>query len=178
VTAPESFGPSGKQAQRLVGAALASLIAIALLLRLVFPPQEQSYDAIDYMAYSECEGQDFSVLSSVAPGKIAVPAGLSLPLAFALPPGFSVAALPFHRASPGMKRMFELFTSADSEIRREAAAPFDYVAVCAFPLPVDASQAPVYAALAQGGTWPGLIQINNPSASDFKLFRIDHQLFR
>ncbi|MGO4351006.1 hypothetical protein AB4Z25_03600 [Rhizobium sp. RAF36] len=177
-TVPKSFGPNGNKVQRFVGAALVSVIAIALLLRLVFPPQEQSYDAIDYMAYSECEGQDFSVLSSVAPGKIAVPAGLSLPLAFALPPGFSVAALPFHRASPGMKHMFELFTSADSEIRREAAAPFDYVAVCAFPLPVDASQAPVYAALAQGGSWPGLIQINNPSASDFKLFRIDHQLFR
>ncbi len=179
VTAPEGFlKPSGGQLKRLVGGTLASIIGITIALRFIFPPQEQTYDAIDYMGYSECKGQDFSALSSVAPGGIAVPQGLSIPLAFALPSGFSVAAVPFHRASPGMKRMFELFTSPDSETRKAAAAPFDYVAVCKFPLPVDADQAPLYAALAGGGSWPGLVRVENPVPSDFQLFRIDHSLFR
>lgn len=178
-TAPESFlRPNGRQVQRFVGAGLGSVIVIVILLRLFFPPQAQTYDAIDYMGYSDCEGEDLSVLNSVAPGKIAVPQGCSITLAFALPPGFSVAAVPFHRASPGMRRMFELFTSPDSEIRKAAAASFDYVAVCQISLPVDANQAPLYAALAQGGSWPGLVPIENPARSDFKLFRIDHRFFR
>jgi len=77
-----------------------------------------------------------------------------------------------------MKRVLELFTSADSEIRKAAAAPFDYVAVCTFPLPVDADQAPLYAALARGGSWTGLIPVETPATSDFRLFRVNHAVFR
>ena len=158
-------------------AAVLVIVAI-ILLRFAVPPQTSQYDAIDYMAYDECPGQDFSVLSSQKPGGIAVPQGLALPLVFAAPDGFSVAAVPFHRASPGMKRMFEAFTTHDSEVRRTALLPFDYVAVCRFRLAADPNQAPLYAELAKGGSWPGLERVPAPSKTDFQLFRIDHAALR
>lgn len=163
-----------RRIRTLTAVAVVLVLAGTVALHFVFRPQEEKYDALDYMAYSECPGQDFSVLSSQAPGRIAAPRGLGLPLAFAAPEGFSVAAVPFHRAAPGMKRMFEAFASHDSQTRREALQPFDYVAVCRFPLAVDANQAPLYAALANGGSWPGLERIPAPSKTDFQLFRIDH----
>jgi len=49
----------------------------------------------------------------------------------------------------------EAFRSSDSEIRRQALAPFDEIAVCRFPLEADAKDAPLYAALAAGRSWPG-----------------------
>jgi len=89
VTESESFRkPNGRQVQRFVAAALSFVIAIVLCLRWFLSPEEQTYDAIDYMSYDECKGRDFSVLNFVAPGKIAVPLGASIPLAFALPRGF------------------------------------------------------------------------------------------
>jgi hypothetical protein len=77
-----------------------------------------------------------------------------------------------------MKRMYEAFAGRDSETRRAALQPFDYVAVCRFPLTVDPNQAPLYAALANGGAWPGLERIPSPTTTDFQLFRIDHALLQ
>ncbi|MEZ2127095.1 MULTISPECIES: hypothetical protein [unclassified Sinorhizobium] len=144
------------------------------VLYFVIPPRNWNFDAVDYMAFSECKGQDFSVFLKVPPGRIAVPQGLSLPVLFAAPPGFSVGAVPFHRSSPGMRRMFEAFRSSDAEVRRSALAPFDYVAVCRFPLKADPKDAPLYAALAAGKSWPGLQRIEPPAKTDFQLFSIDH----
>jgi hypothetical protein len=103
---------------------------------------------------------------------------LALSVIFAAPEGFTVAAVPFHRASPGMKRMFEAFTSHDSDVRRTALKPFDYVAVCRFPSAIDPDQAPLYAALANDRPWPGLERIPAPSKTDFQLFRIDHDALK
>ena len=77
-----------------------------------------------------------------------------------------------------MKRMFEAFTTHDSEVRRTALLPFDYVAVCRFRLAADPNQAPLYAELAKGGSWPGLERVPAPSETDFQLFRIDHAALR
>ncbi|MGO6683532.1 hypothetical protein [Rhizobium leguminosarum] len=167
-----------KQVRTLVAAAVILVLGTTVVLRFTIPLQESHYDAIDYMAYSDCANQDFSVLSSQQPGRIAVPQGLALPVVFAAPDGFSVAVVPFHRASPGMKRMFEAFTSHASEVRHSALAPFDYVAVCRFPLSVDPHEAPLYAELARGGSWPGLQRIPSPSKTDFQLFRINHSSLR
>jgi hypothetical protein len=73
-----------------------------------------------------------------------------------------------------MKRMFQTFMSAEPAIRQTMLAPFDYVAVCRFPLEADAGQAPLYAALARGADWPGLERVQPPVATNFQLFRIDH----
>ncbi|WP_244499558.1 hypothetical protein [Rhizobium sp. AC44/96] len=179
VVAMMTMRPPGFEKAYRIPTMVAAMIAGALCLFFVLlPPLEHEFDAVDYMAASECPQQDFSVLQTVPPGRVAVPQGIALPVIFAAPSGFSVGAIPFHRASPGMKRMFDVFMTSDPQLRREALAPFDYVAVCRFPLKADPAQAPLYAALAGGDDWPGLERVVSPTPSNFQLFRIDHAALR
>ncbi len=151
-------------------ALLVSLGGLAIL----FPAHQRDFDAVDYMAGLDCDGQDFSVLSTVSPGRIAVPEGLGLPVLFAAPASLSVAAVPFHRASPGMRRMYQAFLMSDPDLRRTALAPFDYVAICQFPLVDISDKTSLYAALASGDRWPGLEPVQPPVKTAFQLYRIDH----
>jgi hypothetical protein len=144
----------------------------------LFPVVDRDFDAVDYMTASACKGQDFSVLEAAPPGRIALPQGIALPVLLSAPAGFSVGAVPFHRASPGMKRMFEAFLTSDTDVRRTALAPFDYLAGCQFPLRVDPKQAPLYAALVRGDSWPGLERVPSTIRTNFQLFRIDHAVLR
>lgn len=166
--------PNRELGRRAMIGALALSMAVFGGTAFVVPAFEKTGDAVDYMSFDECVGQDFSVLAGVTPGSIAAPTGLSLPILFAAPQGFSVAAIPFHRAAPGMKRMYEAFLSGDPAMRKAALAPFDYIAVCRFPLESDPGFAPLYAALSAGSDWPGLVRVAPPAKSDFQLFRIDH----
>lgn len=160
--------------RRLAICCCVGYFAISAWLVVVTPARIATYDAADYMAYDECTSGDYSVLGTVEPGRILAPQGMSLPMMSSLPPGLSVAAIPFHRASPGMKRVFEAFLSSDPAIRRAALVPFDYVAVCRFPLKADTGTAPLYDALAAGRDWPGLIRLPTGADNPFQLFRIDH----
>ncbi|MGQ3278097.1 MAG: hypothetical protein ACT6WE_16265 [Shinella sp.] len=161
----------------MIGAVALCWTILAGLFFLV-PPFQPAADAVDFMASDQCTGQDFSVLDAVTPGRIAAPSGVGMPILFTAPDGFSVAALPFHRASPGMKRMYEAFLSTDPAIRRAALAPFDYVVVCRSPVAADPQRAPLYAALSAGKDWPGLVRMKPPHESGFQLFRIDHAALR
>lgn len=137
-------------------------------------PRSNQFDAADYMAYDECRDADYTVLSHLPPGKIMAPQALALTLLPTLPPGLSVAAVPFHRASPGMMLMFQAFLSEDAQVRRRALQPFDYVAVCRFPLKPEYGTAPLYEALSAGEEWPGLVRLGGGDENPFQLFRIDH----
>jgi hypothetical protein len=182
VLIPAIFGwrlvhPGESRAQTLAMAG-ALVVAVGFAgLSLVAPVVGRSFDAVDYMAFDECKTGDIAIPAGTPPGRIVAPLGLSMPLVAALPGGFSVAAVPFHRAAPGMKRVFEAFTATDPDVRRAALAPFDYVAVCRFPLVPEPGDAPFYAALSAGGDWPGLTRVDD-GKSDFQLFRIDHALLR
>lgn len=167
-------GPGREIGRRSMTGAAASCLAFFGGLYLVAPTFDWRLDAADYMTFDECQGQDFSVLATITPGRIAAPNGISLPILFSAPDGFSVAAIPFHRAAPGMKRMYEAFLSDDPAVRKVALAPFDYVAVCRFPLESDPTFAPLYAALSAGRDWPGLVRLASPVETNFQLFRIDH----
>jgi len=170
---------AGNSAQRRMAGALAGAVVVAAAaLSVIVPPVERSFDNIDFMSFDECSDQDFSVLADVAPGRIAVPLGLSMPLVEVLPEGFSLANVPFHRAAPGMKRMFEAFAAKDAGLRRAALEPFDYVAVCRFRLKSEDGYAGLYSALAAGEDWPGLTRVAPPQKTDFQLFRIDHAALR
>ncbi|TDK38892.1 hypothetical protein E2F50_01755 [Rhizobium deserti] len=162
------------QARLPVLACVGLLVATVAGLRLLMPATVKIYDAVDYMAFDECRSGDLSVLAQVPAGRIVAPQALSLQLAFTMPHGFSVAAVPFHRASPGMRRAFEALVSTDAEVRRKALEPFDYVAVCRFPLKTDVGTAPLYDALAAGLDWPGLVRLDTGPTNPFQLFRIDH----
>jgi len=168
--------PRGATAKPLaVGIALPAVLA-GLLLAAV-PAQARRYDAVDFMRWDRCDGADFSVLSMLAPGKIMAPLGLSMPIAESAS-GHSVAALPFHRAAPGIRRMAQAFTTREADVRRKALAPFDYVAVCARPLPNELDGAPLYLALAGGKSWPGLADVGDNGGNGLRVLRIDHEALR
>ncbi len=164
--------------RRWTGGLVGVVAGSASFLYISITPIGWSFDSVDYMSFDECKEQDFSVLSTVAPGSIAVPLGLSMPLVEVLPDGFSIANVPFHRAAPGMKRMFEAFTTVDPDLRRSALAPFDYLAVCRFKLRSADEGTALYATLSAGQDWPGLIRVAPTRETDFQLFRIDHAALR
>ena len=141
-------------------------------------PESRTLSLVDYMEGDACRDADLTSLSDLPPSRIMAPMGLSLTLARHISEtgsGHSVAALPFHRAAPGMKRMFETFLLSDPSQRRDALAPFDLLAVCTLPDTGNApDQAPLFAALSSGRDWPGLQEIPQDPESRFRLFRIDH----
>ncbi|MGF9563901.1 hypothetical protein [Neorhizobium sp. JUb45] len=150
------------------------VLAVIVLAVAVAPRREVILDAATFMSFDACKRASFGALSTVPAGKIVAPEGLAMTLLPSLPSGFSVAAVPFHRASPGMKRVFEAFLSSDPAIRLAALAPFDYVAACRFPIKPDIGTAPLYDALSAGQDWPGLIRLPTGADNPFQLFRIDH----
>jgi len=157
-------------------------LAVPLLLlgsfHLFVKPEGRALTLIDYMEGDACSNADFSMLETLPPSRIMAPTGLSITLAehfqkSALP--HTVAAIPFHRASSGMERVFQTFVLTDSELRRRALAPYDYVAVCTIPeTDADPSLAPVYAKLSSGENWPGLEDISQEHTSRLRLLKIDH----
>jgi hypothetical protein len=160
---------------------IASLLLPVLAVQsanVLMPSREPTNDAADYMAFDERSQGDFSVINKVAPGRIMAPQGLSLRLAEVLPDGYSVGAVPFHRASPGIRRALEFFILPDAHGRKLAIAPFDYVAICRFPLMPERGEAPVYATLASGNDWPGLIRVTDKASNAFQLFKVDHANIR
>ncbi|MDO9414593.1 hypothetical protein [Pararhizobium sp.] len=170
------------KSRRYTTALLAAPVAVAAaciaVIYAVLPHKEQTFDAVFLMSIDSCDGEDFSVLASLPPGRILSPLGMSLNILNFGSPGLTVGAVPFHRASPGIRRSFIAFTTADPAERREALAPFDYLAVCHMPLEVTGSEAPLYAALAKDVAWPGFVPVAGGSDSRFRIFRIDHSALR
>ena len=161
--------------------ALAVLIPPILLLGLFaisVKPDGRHLTLIDYMEGDACAEADLAVLADLPPSRIMAPLGLSLTLSEHISKtgsGHKVAALPFHRASAGMERMFQTFVLTDTKLRRDALAPYDFVAVCTLPDTGNTpSQAPVFAALSSGKDWPGLTDVSKPGASRFRLLAIEH----
>lgn len=156
------------------------LSALALVM-LVAPHRDREFDAVDLMTWDECKGADFAVLGSLEPARIIAPPGVSFPIAEAIVAGNSgheLSSLSFHRAAPGIARVATAFTSNVESARKQALAPFDYVAVCARETRFDLAGAPLYAALVAGGSWPGLTLIAGDETPGLRLYRIDHAALR
>ena len=171
---------------RLRAIMFAAVLVPALALAIAYvavPKGANTANALDLMDLDECKSADFSVLDDVAPGRIMAPVGLAFPIV-ERQNRHAVAALFFHRASPGIRRMALAFTARDAGTRREALAPFDYVAVCERPdIAIDLSDAPLFEALARGRDWPGLVPVGEreaaaPGDPHFRLYRVDHANLR
>ncbi|WP_416797070.1 hypothetical protein [Ciceribacter azotifigens] len=164
-------------ARATAAATLVVLVGGYGLYRLV-PAEPFRPDVVDYLTFDTCTGVDVSELAGLPPGRIMAPSSLGLDIAGRLPEGMSVGAISFHRAVPGLKRMFDLFVSTEGAVRRQAAEPFDYVAVCRYPIVGYIPNDTLYAKLARGGEWPGLVRIVDSPKDGFQLFRIDHRALR
>ncbi len=174
------FIETSRQA-RTVRPLLVALAVPVLLLGSFFlfvKPDGRALTLIDYMEGDSCRSADFSMLATLPPSRIMAPAGLSITLAEQFQKSgtlHTVAAIPFHRASSGMERIFQTFVLTDRELRRKALAPYDYVAVCTIPeTDADPSLAPVYARLSSGENWPGLEDISQERPSRLRILKIDH----
>jgi hypothetical protein len=155
-----------------IGALAAFLPAAVVALAIAFvPPAVRFPDAVDLMDADECEGADFSVLDRIAPARIIAPNGLAFAIA-ERGGGNSVAALNFHRASPGIRRVALAFTGTTPAERREGLEPFDYVAVCRRDAGIDLSAAPLFSALVSGKGWPGLEPVEPAGEGGLGLWRI------
>lgn len=128
---------------------------------------------IDTMG-NPCDGADFTAITEIEPGRVLAPQGLGLPLIRASDGRIEVAAIPFHRGSPGLSTMFAAFLSDDGAVRRQALADFDYVAVCAYPIDAGPSSTSLYANLLSGKGRPGLTDVSASPTSPLRIFRIDH----
>jgi uncharacterized membrane protein len=158
---------------RLGAAATLALGLVPLSIVTAAPPRPT---LLDYL--NVCTDVDASPLERLPPGRLVTPSSLALFLLDRLPAGMTVNAISFHRAAPGMRHMFDVFLSTEPEIRMAAAAPFDYLAVCRFPMEDDIPKDTVFATLTQGGAWPGLVPFSDSADSPLRVFRIDHARFR
>lgn len=162
---------SAHTVRRLLIPAAAAPMILAGMASTVFPASYE-LDVVDLMAGDECRDEDLTVLGEVPPGHIIAPLGLDVVLA-ETPYGYSVAAVPLHRASPGIRRVMLAFTAHRQSVRRDALQPFDYLAICRSRTGIDLSPAPLFAALNDGIPVAGLIPVNETSHSRFRLYRID-----
>jgi hypothetical protein len=174
IRAEPASGLEGRAARRWLTVAI-TVPALAFgALYLVAPKKTFVFTALDQMHVDWCKLPDASVLDRVEPGSIMATFGAAVRIVTGHPQ-HSVAAFTVHRAAPGMRRMFTVFTGSDSAARADALAPFDYVAICAreadFPGMEDV---PLYASLVRGEQVPGIIRIEPENPSAFRLYRIDH----
>jgi len=163
---------------RLLYPVLAIPLSILVAFMILVKPDKRDFTLIDYMEGDHCQQADFSALDRVPPSRIMAPLGLSLTIAQHISQtgsGHTVAPLPFHRASPDMKRMFEVFVLTDPEVRRKALENFDYIAICRLPeTDADAEQAPLFGVLSSGKDWPGLEDVPQESETRLRLLKIGH----
>lgn len=164
-------GMSAHTVRRWLIPAAAAPMALAGMASTVLPASYE-LDAVDLMAGDECRNEDLSVLGEVPPGRIIAPLGLDVMLA-ETPYGHSVAAVPLHRASPGIRRVMLAFTTSEQSVRRDALQPFDYLAICRSRTGTDLSPAPLFEALNAGIPVAGLEVVDPTDNSRFRLFRID-----
>tara|TARA_R110002072_G_scaffold241808_1_gene400679 strand:+ start:100 stop:1872 length:1773 start_codon:yes stop_codon:yes gene_type:complete len=142
---------------------------------------ERAIDPVMLMQGDACKDADFAALDNAPPGIVMAPSGLSFTLAehiVSTHGPHQLVSLPFHRAAPSISRTAKALIMNDSIARREALAPFAYVAVCTTNVTFDGSVAPLYVALSAGEDWPGLVDVEADRASRFRLLRIDHEALR
>ena len=161
--------------------AIAVLLPPALLLAsfaLLVKPTGRALTLIDYMEGDACRDADLSSLETLPASRIMAPLGLSLTLAEYISDTGSphkIAAMPFHRASPGIERVFQTFALTNPELRKQALAPYSYVAICTLPeTSADPSAALLYATLSSSKGWPGLVEVSPITRSRLRLLEIDH----
>ncbi len=164
-------------ARSALAASVAGSMACIIVLAVLVPQRKPVLELLDYMTVDLCTDVDTSPLQGLPPGRIVAPNSLSLFMLDRLPAGMTINTISFHRASPGMRAMFDVFLSADSATRKTASAPFNYLAVCRYDVAPYIANDTLFARLMRGGDWPGLTLIHDGAPGTPRFFRIDHQRF-
>lgn len=160
-------------------AALSASVVFEIAARAMPVTQEPgTLDASDFLMLDTCLPQDRTAMAGLPAGRYMVTPAVGLTFLEAAPGTVEVADISYHRASPGMHRMFEALYEQDSGQRRQALRPFDYVAFCAFPSAVKAMFTPpsgsLFAGLLNGNPGAAFTAVPVPGAIRLNLYRIDH----
>ncbi len=162
-----------------LGAASAAVVLLlygtAAIVSLKHEPGK--FIAADYLAHDACLADDYAALAHAPAGRYMTALGMGVSALGMAKSGISVAAIPYHRASPGMQRLFQAFLSKDASERNAALAPFEYLAFCEYPFPVEAEDGTLFRALQNAESWPGLEQID-VAGPRLRVYRINHQDLR
>ncbi|MBK8457168.1 MAG: hypothetical protein IPL47_08735 [Phyllobacteriaceae bacterium] len=116
-------GPHGFSALRGLTVARLAVLALAstpLAAAFAMPSPSKAIDGIDLMGADACADADLSLLARLEPGRIIAPLGLAMTLA-GNRHGHTIAALPYHRAAPGIRRVGLAFAGATDAERREVS---------------------------------------------------------
>lgn len=162
--------------------ALLSAGAVIVVTGFLVPKSSGRTEADIALRANFCSPEDFTAMQGLPPGSVVMPLSQAVPMMLAGGDVYPVAAIPFHRASPGIRRAAIIFTSPESADRKIAAAPFTYVALCRAPMTADLSAMPLFKAIMtgndpEGHDWPGLQRIRGGGQSGLAVYRIDHSKF-
>ena len=174
---PQAGKPDPNTRWPLFAAAAIPVILIGVVFIVGRAPQTK-LTVFDQMLLDECKGQEMAQLDLIEPGIVLASYALSFRIAEEFPQ-HKIAAVPLHRAAPGIERLLVAYTETDVEKRSSALAAYDYLAVCARDLGAsDMDKTPLFAALVGGERIDGLEPVGSSPESVFRLYRIDQTELR
>jgi hypothetical protein len=155
-------------------AAIAAVAVVVTSIHWFVPKVAQPPDAFDYLMMDTCDGQDFAAVQKIPAGSIFAPPGMGLKIAQAAHAGVTVSSIPYHRASPGIRHVLQVYMAPGDAERRALLQGFDYFVICRAPTGLSGEKAmPLFASLMKGDPIPGLTPVPDGTKSNVLLFRIE-----
>ena len=135
-----------------------------------------------YLMYDKCPMSDYQLFPHLPPGRYMTPSRIGLAALEQDARSMVVSNISYHRAAPGMKRMFEAFYGTDPATRKAALAPFDYIAFCDYSEEMRKGFTPpagtLFEAMTNDQPWPGLQPVAVAGATKLHVYKLDHASLR
>lgn len=148
--------------------ALLPFIAVLMMISWISPTKRPT-DTAFHILNDGCETADFSILHTLAPGRILAGPTLGIHIAYEVPGRFTVSNVPFQRAATGIRRTLDAFMTPVAEIQPLRTLGYDYVAICAPKSAISPADGSFYQALAMSVQVAGLEPLND---GQFRIYRI------
>ena len=149
---------------------------------LPFETEPNAITPAQYLIYDKCPQSDYQLFPHLPPGRYMTPSRIGLAALEQDARSMIVSNISYHRAAPGMKRMFEAFYGTDPATRKEALAPFDYIAFCDYSEEMRKGFTPpagtLFEAMANDQPWPGLQPVAVAGATKLHVYKLDHASLR
>lgn len=154
----------------------------ALAKALPFQVEPNVISPAQYLMYDKCPMSDYQLFPHLPPGRYMTPSRIGLAALEQDTPAMVVSNISYHRAAPGMRRMFEAFYGTDPAMRKEVLAPFDYIAFCDYSKDMRKGFTPppgtLFEAMANDQPWPGLQSLSIEGATKLHVYKLDHASLR
>lgn len=135
---------------------------------------EPTKAAKDYMEGIDCKDEDFSVLEHIEPSIILAPFGMNYGI-INQNTEHRLLAVVFHRSSPGIKRMAQVFALNDAKQRRIALDPVDLVVVCGRSDADKFEGGQLFRNLTEGRPPSGFEKVENSVQSRVLIYKVVHE---